>query len=246
MRIQKWLSQLGVLSRRQAEAYIKEDRIKVNGAPASLGMSIVPESDQITVDGKLVKQSDKAPSKLYWVFNKPDFTLVSRVSQNDMPTIYEASDLKRVPFRLNTVGRLDFRTEGLLILSNDGELINKLSHPSSEAPRVYHVLIPRKLTRDEIKTLNDGAFSLQGRPVRCKVATFCGTRLGKSRGAWYEVTVYEGRNRLVRRMFEKLETRVVRLVRISYAGISLPTDLKPGRYKALTPEEIRKLKSFLS
>lgn len=245
MRIQKWLSELGVLSRRQAETYIKENRIEVNGELATIGMQISPETDQISIDGKLVKPAKAKPSRVYWVFNKPDFTLVSRVSQNDMETIYDVPSLRKVPFRLNAVGRLDYRTEGLLLLTNDGEMINQLTHPSSEAPRVYHVLISKKLDVEELKSLNSGAFSLQERPVRCKVTPFCHARLGKSTGFWYVVTVYEGRNRLIRRMFEKLERKVVRLVRISYAGVSLPKDLKPGCYQALSSEEIRTLKKYV-
>lgn len=244
MRIQKWLSELGVLSRRQAEAFIRENRIQVNGAPAAIGMQVNPEEDQITIDGKLQKKAEGKPSKVYWVFNKPDFTLVSRVPQNGMETIYEVGSLKRVPFRLNSVGRLDYRTEGLLLLTNDGELINKLCHPSSEAPRVYHVLLPKKLKKEELDLLNSGGLVLKGRPVRCQVNNFCNAKLGKTVGSWYEVTVFEGRNRLIRRMFEKLERRVVRLVRIAYAGISLPPDLKPGAYKALTSEEVTCLKKY--
>ena len=245
MRIQKWLSELGVLSRRQTEAYIKEDRIKVNGEFATIGMLVSPDKDQISIDGKLQKKSGEKPSKLYWVFNKPDFTLVSRVPQNGMETIYDVPALRRAPFRLNAVGRLDYRTEGLLILTNDGELINSLCHPSSEAPRVYHVLLPKTLTPHDLSTLNQGSLALQGKPVKCKVEPFFSTRLGKSMGSWYEVTVYEGRNRLIRKMFEKLERKVVRLVRVSYAGVALPKDLKPGNYKALQSEEIKALKDFI-
>lgn len=244
MRIQKWLSSLGVLSRRQTEVYIKEERIQVNGTPATIGMVVSPETDEIRVDGKLQKKSQEKPSLLYWAFNKPDFTLVSRVSQNGMETIYDVPSLKKLPFQLNAVGRLDYRTEGLLLLSNDGDLINVLCHPSSQAPRVYHVLLPKQLEREDLKTLNDGAFSLQGRPVRCKVDPFCKAKLGKTVGSWYEVTVFEGRNRLIRRIFEKLGLRVVRLIRISYAGVQLPTDLKPGSYKALQSKEIETLRKY--
>lgn len=245
MRIQKWLSELGVLSRRQAEAYIRENRIQVNGIPATIGMQVNPEEDQITIDGKLQKKAKGKPSKVYWAFNKPDFTLVSRVPQNEMETIYDVGSLRKVPFRLNAVGRLDYRTEGLLLLTNDGELIHKLSHPSSEAPRVYHVLVGKKLTEEELKLMNSGGVVLDGRPVRAEVNSFCRAKLGKTVGSWYEVTVFEGRNRLIRRLFEKLERRVVRLVRISYAGVTLPQDLKPGAYKALSSEEVARLKRYV-
>lgn len=245
-RIQKWLSELGALSRRQAEAYIKDNRIKVNGVLATIGMKVSPSSDQITIDGKLQKKNDSKPAKLYWAFNKPDFTLVSRVAQKDMKTIYEIGSLSRVSFKLNTVGRLDYRTEGLLLLSNDGDLIHQLCHPKNEVPRVYHVLLSKKLDRSQLNLLNEKGLSLQGKAIRCKVSLFHSTNLGKSTGAWYEVTVYEGRNRLIRRMFEKIDLRVVRLVRVSYAGFSLPLDLKPGGYRSLSSEEIRSLRKFVT
>jgi 23S rRNA pseudouridine2605 synthase len=245
MRIQKWLSELGVLSRRQAEAYIKENRIQVNGVPATIGMLVNSDDDQITIDGKLQRKAEGKPSKVYLAFNKPDFTLVSRTPQNGMETIYDVSSLRKIPFRLNAVGRLDYRTEGLLLLTNDGELIHKLSHPSSGASRVYHVLVSKKLTKEELDLLNSQGLILDGRPVRCEVSSFCRARLGKTVGSWYEVTVFEGRNRLIRRMFEKLERRVVRLVRISYAGVNLPQELKPGAYEALSSEEVARLKRYM-
>lgn len=240
VRIQKWLSELGVLSRRQAEAYIQEKRIKVNGELVTPGLKVDPETDNITIDGKAQKKL--APAKIYWLLNKPDFTLVSHVPQDNMKTIYELPALKKLPFRLNTVGRLDYRTEGLLLLSNDGELINELSHPKNAVPRVYHVLTNKALTKDEISEINKQGVTLKDGLVRCQILKVQKQKLGTTSGVWYQVTVREGRNRLVRRLFEKLDRKVVRLMRVCYGNVVLPQDLKPGVCRALTSDEIRALK----
>lgn len=240
IRIQKWLSELGVLSRRQAEAYIKDNRIKVNGSYATIGMKVDPSKDNIAIDDKIQKKA--APGKIYWILNKPDFTLVSHVSQDNMETIYELPTVKKSPSRLNTVGRLDYRTEGLIIMSNDGELINELSHPKNQVPRVYQVLVNKALSKEALAEVNNKGVSLKDGPVNCKVIRIQKQKLGNSSGVWYQVTVFEGRNRLIRRLFEQLESKVLRLVRVCYGDIALPTDLKPGQTKALSSDEIKALK----
>jgi len=162
-----------------------------------------------------------------------------------MQTIYELSSLKKMPFRLNTVGRLDFRTEGLLLLSNDGELINELSHPKNQVPRVYQVLVNKPLTKETLKKVNEEGTTLKDGKVRCNVIRVQKQKLGTSSGVWYQVTVREGRNRLIRRLFESLESKVIRLVRVCYGDVILPTDLKPGNCRALSSEEIKTLKASL-
>jgi len=244
VRIHKWLSQLGSLSRRQAEVLISEGRITVNGSVATIGQKVNIKTDKIKVDGKL--QKEKAPSLLYWVFNKPDLTLVSRVSQGDKKTIYESKNLKNMALTLNAVGRLDYRTEGLLLLSNDGDLQNKLCHPKNKISRIYHVLIDKKLSDKELKTCSDSGLVLEDGPVRCKIKYLQSQKLGQSRGFCYCVTVFEGRNRLVRRMFAKLDRRVIRLFRVAFGNILLPLDLKPGFFRPLSSKQINNLKESVS
>ena len=229
-------------SRRQAEGWITAGRLAVNGQILrEQGYKIDPNEDQVTLDGKLIR--DKAPPRVYWLLHKPDQTLTSRSDGTGRPTIYDLPNLQKLKFQVPTVGRLDFRTEGLLLLTNDGKLAHRLMHPSYKLPREYHALVTGKLTDVQIKairaglTLNDGPTQ----PVKLRYAH--GKNLGQSRGSWYVVTVTEGRNRLVRRLFEHFDERVVRLIRVSFGSLRLPEDLPPGGYRQLNSTEIRTLKN---
>ena len=128
MRIQKWLSQLGLTSRREAESWISKGRIAVNGnVVTELGTKVTPGVDAVAVDGRQVGQ--KAPPRVYWMLNKPDEVLTTRHDGFGRTTIYDLPQMRKVPFLIVPVGRLDFRTEGLLLLTNDGEMANRLCHP---------------------------------------------------------------------------------------------------------------------
>ena len=242
IRIQKWLSQLGVASRRQAESWISAGRIAINGQVLTeQGHKINPSEDQVTLDGKLIQ--GKAPPRVYWLLHKPDQTLTSRPDDSGRPTIYDLPNLKKLKFQVPTVGRLDFRTEGLLLLTNDGKLAHRLMHPSYKMPREYHALVTGKLTDAQIKAIRAGLTLEDGptQPVKLRYAH--GRNLGQSRGSWYVVTVTEGRNRLVRRLFEYFDERVVRLIRVGFGTLRLPEELSPGDYRQLNSDEIRTLKS---
>ena len=244
IRIQKWLSQQGIASRREAERYIEEGRLQVNGKKASLGTKITIPKDQLRLDGKCL--SHKKTPYLYWLLNKPDLTLVSRVSQNNFKTIYDLPAVKRSPFLLNPIGRLDFRTEGLLLLANDGQFIHDLTHPSSHIPRTYHTLVAGKLTKQELANINKKGLTLKDGHVHCKITFIRRQRLGNSIGSWYSVTVFEGRNRLIRRIFDThLQMRVLRLIRISIGTVHLTEDLKPGKCRALKAKEVSSLKQLI-
>ena len=243
LRIHKWLSQLGTYSRRQAEELIRENRVLVNGQNAVIGQKVRPSLDKIKVDGKIQRTSN--PSLIYWMYHKPDLTLVSRVPEEGKKTIYESKSLKSLNIRLNSFGRLDFRTEGLLLLSNDGDLQNKLCHPSSKISRVYHVIVNKKLSKEELYSCSHKGIKLKDGSVNCKIEYIQSQKLGKSRGYCYKVVVFEGRNRLVRRMFEALDLKVIRLFRVSFADITIPLDLKPGCAKPLSSEQIQNLKKLV-
>lgn len=241
MRIQKWLSQLGIASRREAETWITGGRIAVNGqAVTELGSKVDPDADQVTVDGRLVGQ--KRPPRVYWLLHKPDEVLTSRQDGFERKTIYDLPQLKKLRFLVAPVGRLDFRTEGLLLLTNDGELANRLCHPKYKVPREYHVLVGGKLSQQEENAIRDGVQLEDGVTQKCELRYAHGKSLGGSRGSWYVITVYEGRNRLVRRLFEHFGHKVVRLIRVSYGDIMLPEDLKPGEYVQLSSPQISALK----
>ncbi len=235
------MSQLGVASRREAETWISEGRVSVNGQVVTeLGRKIDPESDQVTVDGKLLVAAP--PPRVYWMLNKPDEVLTTRNDGFQRTTIYDLPKLKKLPFLVAPVGRLDYRTEGLLLLTNDGELANRLTHPKYQVPRQYHVLITGKLTSEDEQGITRGVELDDGPTGKAELRYAHGKNLGQSRGSWYAVTVFEGRNRLVRRLFEHFGHKVVRLIRVSYGDVRLPEDLIPGEYKQLTSDQIKSLK----
>jgi|LakMenEpi03Aug12_release.lakeMendotaPanAssembly.Ray.scaffolds.fasta_scaffold132798_3 23S rRNA pseudouridine2605 synthase len=240
MRLQKWLSQLGIASRREAEKWISEGRLAVNGKRVvELGTKVNIETDRVFLDGKLVKS--KVPPKVYWLLHKPDKILTAR-SDDNKPTIYDIPTIAKAKFLVSPVGRLDFRTEGLLLLTNDGELSYKLCRPEYHVPREYQVLLDGRLTREQELEIRKGV-ELEDGPVKNVKITFVhGANMGVSTGAWYIITVHEGRNRLVRRLFEHFNRRVVRLIRVAFGEIRLPADLPAGEYRQLTTDEVVKLK----
>jgi 23S rRNA pseudouridine2605 synthase len=159
-----------------------------------------------------------------------------------MPTIYQLPALSKVPFHFSSIGRLDFRSEGLLLLTNDGELVQRLTHPRYQVERTYQVLVSGKLDKEQLRSIRSG-LTLDDGPVEVKKITYVhGKNLGKSRGSWYFVTVAEGRNRLIRRLFERFDCKVIRLIRISYGQLQLPEGLRPGEIRSLRSEQIKMLK----
>lgn len=176
------------------------------------------------------------------MLNKPDSFLTSREDDRGRPTIFDLPKLKGLPFIISPVGRLDYRTEGLLLLSNDGELVHRLTHPSFKVPRCYHVLANGKLTKEQEREIRSG-LTLKDGPVRgTKIRSIQRQNMGATPGNWYDVTVAEGRNRLVRRIFEYFDLKVVRLIRYQYGELELPSDLAPGDYLQLTSDQIRALR----
>lgn len=234
---------MGIASRREAEKWISDGRLAVNGRVVDqLGTKINTETDHVALDGKTVKA--KIPPKVYWLLHKPDKTLTARGDESsDKPTIYDLPMLAKAKFLVSPVGRLDFRTEGLLLLTNDGELSYKLCRPEYHVPREYQVLLDSRLTKEEEQQIKKG-ITLEDGPVRdVKITYVHGTNMGVSTGSWYLVTVHEGRNRLVRRLFEHFNKRVVRLIRIGFGEIRLPNDLPVGEYRQLSGDEVAVLRS---
>ena len=235
------MSQLGVASRRQAETWISEGRVKINGnLVTEMGFMVDVETDVLLVDDKPV--TAKKPPNVYWMLNKPDLCLSSHHGDGGKSTIYDLPSLASIPFKVNSVGRLDYRTEGLLLLSNDGEFIHKMTHPSSKVPRSYYALVHSKLESDQLRKIQKGMTLDDGQVEPINIQYAQGMNLGKSTGAWYYLTVHEGRNRLVRRIFDSFDKKVVKLVRCGFGNLRLPDNLKPGEYRQLEPSELAELR----
>jgi 23S rRNA pseudouridine2605 synthase len=235
-RLQKVLAQAGIGSRREMEEWIAAGRISVNGVTAELGQSVVP-TDKIKIGGRLVNvrfTTTRTPRVV--MYHKPEGEIVSRDDPEGRPSVFAA--LPRIRGgRWIAVGRLDFNTSGLLLFTTSGELANKLTHPSSELVRDYAVRVLGELTLEAQQQLLNG-IELEDGP-----ASFASLQDAGGEGAnhWYRVTLFEGRNREVRRMFEAVGCTVSRLIRVRYGPFSLPPQLKRGRVYELAEAEVKGL-----
>jgi 23S rRNA pseudouridine2605 synthase len=228
-RLQKLLSQAGIASRRQAERMIIEGRVTVNGTTVTeLGVKADPARDAVKVDGKPVQIAEK---RVYVILNKPVGYVTTMKDPQGRPIVTDL--LKGLDVRVFPVGRLDYNTEGLLILTNDGEWANKLAHPRHEVEKEYHVRVRGRVAREQVARLAGGLDLEDGRtaPAQVKVV-----RESES-NTWVSVTIHEGRYRQVRRMCEAVSLVVVRLRRVRYGAVELGS-LKPGEYRLLTREEV--------
>ncbi len=232
MRLQKILSDMGIASRRKAEELILEGRVTVNGQVATLGMKADPDVDHIKVDGKLLLRSEP---KVYFIMNKPPQVVTTLYDPEGRPTVKDF--IKRIPYRIYPVGRLDYHSEGLLLLTNDGELAYSILHPSKKIPKTYLVKIKGRVEDKELQRLRQGIRLEDGLTSPAKVRLMRYTE----NNSWVEITIYEGRKRQVRRMFEKIGHSVIKLKRTAINGLKLGS-LRPGDVRQLSSEEIRLLK----
>lgn len=231
-RIQKILSQRGIASRRKAEEMIQEGLVTVNGAPAVLGMKADPEKDHIKVKGKLIS---RAGAKVYLLFHKPVKCITALSDPEGRTTIKEF--LSGIKARVFPVGRLDYNSEGLLLLTNDGGLSNAILHPRGKIPKTYLVKIDGVLEAKDIQKLQRGVKLEDGMTAPARVSTV--RRLKAN--SWIEVTIHEGRKRQIRRMLERVGHPVIRLMRTRINGLQLGK-LRPGQFRYLTPDEEERLK----
>lgn len=230
-RLQKVLAQAGVASRREIEEWVVAGRISVNGLPASLGQKIGP-GDRVKVNGKLVPLRFTQRSPRVLIYHKPEGEIVSRDDPEGRPTVFERLPILRKG-RWLAVGRLDFNTSGLLLFTNDGDLANKLMHPRYELEREYAVRILGELTEEQVKSLTEG-IQLEDGPAKFNLLRDEG---GEGANHWYRVTISEGRNREVRRMFEAVGLTVSRLMRVRYGSVELPARLKRGMWMEMPEAE---------
>ena len=229
-RLQKVLAHAGLGSRRAMEELIAAGRVKVNGARARLGSRVDPTKDEVEVDGSRVPlQRDL----LHYMLNKPVGVVSTASDPEDRQTVLDLLDL---PFRLWPVGRLDTDSEGLLVVTNDGELTHRLTHPRYEVPKTYLAEVRGTAGSRAIKQLIAGVQLEDGMTRRSRVSVVEAIR----GGTLLELTITEGRNRQVRRMCEAVGHPVKRLVRTSLGPLQLGR-LKPGTFRKLSLEEVRAL-----
>lgn len=231
-RLQKLLSAAGVCSRRAAETYIADGRVTVNGQPAELGQRADPERDDIQVDGKpLAPRAEH----VYLLLNKPRGYVTTLADERGRKTVAEL--VKDCGQRVYPVGRLDLDSEGLLLMTNDGELMQHLLHPSHEVSKTYHVSVygPVAGAADKLAAIRD----LRGEPIR--PAQVRVLRQG-AETAEYAITIHEGKNRQIRRMCARCDLKVKRLRRVKEHTLELG-DLPVGKWRYLTEAEVAALKT---
>jgi 23S rRNA pseudouridine2605 synthase len=231
-RLQKILSEIGIASRRRAEELIIEGRVTINGRIAALGMKADPERDHIKLDGKLIARPEP---KVYLMLNKPKGVVTSLHDPEGRPTVKDC--LKGVKYRVFPVGRLDYDSEGLLLLTNDGDFAQAILHPSKKIPKSYLVKVKGTPEEDEIKKLRSGIRLEDGVTAPAKLQKVRSTE----NNTWLEITIHEGRKRQIRRMLEQTGHPVLKLKRTRINGIELG-NLKSGEYRYLKPEEVAKMK----
>jgi 23S rRNA pseudouridine2605 synthase len=238
-RIQKVLARGGVASRREIETWIQEGRLRINGIEAKLGDRLKP-GDRLQLNGRPVqweKYAEQPPRVL--IYHKPIGEVVTRRDPEGRPTIF--TQLPALPIgRWITVGRLDINTQGLLLVTNHGELANRLMHPGTEIEREYAVRILGTVSDEMLVRLKQGV-ELEDGVARFDDIVFSG---GEGVNKWYHVIVREGRNRLVRRLWESQGVTVSRLIRVRYGPVALPERLKAHTFHELDEQELQMLLKF--
>ncbi len=236
IRIQKVIADAGISSRRAAEQLLLQGRIIVNGQVVSeLGTKVDPDRDHIRVDGKLIPNSQP---KVYMMLHKPQgcvSTLHDPEGRKTIKDFFRTSSLRLYP-----VGRLDFNTEGLILLTNDGDFAARLLHPRFHVPRTYVAKISGTLTDQSIAQLKNGVMLDGEMTAPCRI-----NKLKKlATNSWLEITLYEGRKRQIRRMMETVGCSVIRLKRIGFGSLRIGT-LAPGQSRPLEHEELTQLRTSM-
>jgi len=236
VKLQKYVAETGLMSRRAAEKEIEAGNFAVNGVTASIGMRIDPDNDAVTYKGKsLVKKSDR---KVYIMLNKPKGVVTTMSDEKGRKSV---ADIVDVGVRVYPVGRLDLNSEGLLLMTNDGDLTNAIAHPSGEIKKVYAVTLKGKVENEELDRLR-AVRELDGEKIS-PVGVELVSRNDQS--SVVKFTLSEGKNREIRRICEAVGVYITKLKRISLGPIRLG-DLKTGEYRELNSSELRALKNAVS
>ena len=235
-RLQKVIAQAGICSRRKAEELILEGKVSVNGKVVTELGTKVSEKDKVSVNGKALFNKEK---HVYYVLNKPRNTVATVSDDRGRKTVIDC--LENVKQRVYPVGRLDYDTTGVLLITNDGDLSNKLTHPSKEIDKVYIATIKGEVTKEDIELLENGVIVDNKKTSPCK-ATLNKFNKEKNKSV-VELTIHEGRNHQVKKMFEAIGKEVIKLHRDSFAGIS-SKGLYEGQSRKLTSDELKELKKL--
>jgi len=236
-RLQKIIAAAGVASRRKAEELITSGHVQVNGTViTALGSKADPETDHIRVNGKLLQREQR---HTYLLLNKPKGYVTTVKDPENRPTVMDL--MRGVKGRIYPVGRLDYASEGLLLLTNDGELANRLMKAASHVPKTYVVKVAGTPTDEAIRKLRAGVSIATDEGKRVKTGPAVVRIVKEAANPWYEITLIEGRNRQIRRMFEAVGHHVEKIKRVRYGPLTL--DVPTGEFRSLTLKEIERLKS---
>ncbi len=233
IRLQKFFTDCGVLSRRAAEEAIRQGKVTVNGARAEIGMRVDPERDTVLYEGKPVHPAEEA--RHYILLNKPRGYVTTLSDEKGRQTV--ADIVKNLGFRVYPVGRLDMDSDGLLLLTDDGDLANRLTHPRHQIPKYYHVTVRGGVSEEQLSRLR-APFLMDGYETLPVAVEILATAPGKSLLLF---PLFEGRNRQIRRMCEEVGLSISRLTRVAIGTIAL-SDLPTGQYRHLTAAEVAYLK----
>ncbi len=234
MRINKYIAQSGFCSRRKADEYIEQGRVKVNGKVVTMLGFEIRTKDKVSIDDKTIR-IDKLE---YYKFYKPAGYITTKSDEKNRKTIYDI--IPKEYHHLNPVGRLDKDSTGLIILTNDGNLAYELTHPSIKVAKTYLVKVDGKLPDEKLQKLTDGIEIEKNKTAYCDWAILDEDKTS----TFFEITLYQGLNRQIRKMFEFLGYNVISLKRIRHANIEL-TGLKKGQIKQIKPRQIKELKQYL-
>src|SRR6478735_1248949 len=236
-RLQKIIAAAGVTSRRKAEELITQGRVSVNGQTVTeLGSKADLQKDHIKVDGKLLQGAER---HVYLLLNKPKGYVTTVSDPEQRPTVIDL--LRGIRGRVYPVGRLDYASEGLLLLTNDGELANQLMKAASHVAKTYLVKIAGTPREEALEKLRKGLSIATDDGKRVRTAPAAVRVVKEAANPWYEITLIEGRNRQIRRMFEAVGHHVEKIKRVRYGPLTL--DVPPGEFRQLTLKEVQRLKS---